>query len=451
MSGQVLLLWAIFTVTQLMITRKYMLLPIGQDEGIWLLWGVTGSRPYLDHVDCKPPGVHLWGLLLAKLGRKNIRAIKLLHHSAVAGCAAILGVLVHDVDAALAFAVLAHSIRLNGNHAWVEQLSAFFFAVTLVAPASLAVPSALLAVLCNTKLAVPALFFLGVRHGWSAGGLFALCAALGVAGIYIFKPRLLSAIFFGCFTVSQRMVKLRRQSGSGLLPPLDDHLGGALLLVVPALAAALVNSQDAALWGTALLYVLLNSLGRVWRPYHLIPLAAPVAVAAPDIAVFLVIADFAAAGFYLGDPLTRLRPWVGRRMHEARNVGRFLEAKEGSLWVSNAFTQIYVYAKKPPGRLPVEQVEIAPVIPERRLSGASTPRFSVIGPSSDPSILRDPGSYKTIFVCGLFSVLERGGECGNLTGGGPDARDGKNGGARRGVRSRMQYIRTSTEHPGMLT
>jgi hypothetical protein len=96
------------------------------------------------------------------------------------------------------------------------------------------------------------------------------------------------------------------------------------------------------------------------------------ASAAPPIALPIIITDFATNGLYLGDIVRRHRAEVSRYLKAAEKIGGRISAKTGRLWVYGPFTQLYVYARARPALLPVEQVEIRDVIPERRLDQTGT-------------------------------------------------------------------------------
>jgi hypothetical protein len=152
-------------------------------------------------------------------------------------------------------------------------------------------------------------------------------------------------------------------------------------------------------------YVVLNTLGRAWRPYHWIPLSAIVAVAAPPAAVLVLLAEWVTNGLYLGDIIGRTRPQVARLQEEAKFVGEMLRSMEGTLWVNNEYTQIYIYARKRPATGLVEQVEIRHVVPERRVkTGRSEPHLDnvVLGPGS---LLAVPVGYRVALIHGSFTIL----------------------------------------------
>jgi hypothetical protein len=394
---------ALVLAANLWIASCYSRLPIGQDEGIWLLWGTTGARPYLDHVDCKPPGVHVWGWLLARIARGDIATMKWLHHATIGLFAAAIVVATSSLEAGLAFTTLTHSVRVFGNHAWVEQLSAGFLALGLLSPS---IPSAgFLWIACgfNAKLAAPALLWLVLERRWLGLSAF-IALGLGTAAlVFALSPTLSRAIWYGAVTVPKRMVAWRKSIGESILPRIDLDLANALMVTMPLTILAIVSRPTLALWAPAALYGLVNLAGRSWRPYHFVPLAAFASVAEPHLAWVIFLADWVAAAGYRGDVIARARPSVARRMHQARQVGAHVRRLPGRLWVIEEFTQIYVYAGKRPASRIVEQVEIRHVIDDRR---AQVPfdaaDLVVLGPHT-PDLW--PQDFTTELVLGPFTVV----------------------------------------------
>src|SRR5215210_5501221 len=86
---------------------RYSRVPLGQDEGLWMLWGWTGAVPYRDHIDCKPPGIHLWLWMLARLTRRNITATRAITHLAIGAFAVSASIIAGDLKTGLLFTALA--------------------------------------------------------------------------------------------------------------------------------------------------------------------------------------------------------------------------------------------------------------------------------------------------------------------------------------------------------
>lgn len=378
--------------------------PLCMDEGLWLLWGFTGAVPYRDHVDCKPPGIHLWCWLLARATGRRPRLIKFLHLTAIGGFAVAATALTGRIEAGLLFTALAQSAWLQAQQAWVEPLSAGCLMLALLLDPWLAALCVALAVAFNLKLAPSGIVLLVARGAWlplaglAGGGLVAL------ALWRLWWPNGLRATWYGAITVARRMAAWRRERGQPILPTWSSYVATPLLLVAPAVAAALWANPDPVLWATVATYVVVNLFGRTWRPYHWIPLAV-VAVAAPPSAAFVLIADWLSNRGYLADASATTRDGVARRRYEVRALGRQLRALPGTLWLEDEHTQLYIYARKRPAFPFVEQVEIRHVAPERRASragGRAAPEIVVLGPNSIQVV---PRGYRRAFSQGVFTVL----------------------------------------------
>ena len=398
---------AVLVALNLWIAWRYSRLPLGQDEGLWMLWGFTGARPYRDHVDCKPPGIHLWLWLLSRLTRRNIALTKFLHFVLIGAFVIAAYKLSGSLNAGLLFTALAQSAWLRAYNAWVEPISSGFLLLALLLAPWPATFCLAIAVLFNLKLGPPGLLLMLLRGWW----LQLAAASLGCAAIlgvwFLVWPNSFRDVWYGSITVAYRMTRWRKQSGQGIFPRWDAYFTTPLLLVVPALASAILAHPDPVLWIVAATYIVLNALGRVWRPYHWIPLAAIAAVAAPPAAILVLLAEWIASGLYLGNVVGRIRPQVARLQEEAKVVGKKLRNMEGSLWVNDECTQIYIYAYKRPAIGLVEQVEIRHVVPERWVeTGRSDQRYDlvVLGPGSIRAV---PRGYHVVLLHGSFTVLAK--------------------------------------------
>ncbi len=354
----------------LWIAWRYSRLPLGQDEGLWMLWGWTGAVPYRDHVDCKPPGIHCWLWLLGRITGRNIGLTRFLHYVAV-GCAAVAVTLAADsLAAGLLFTILALSSFLDAHHAWVEQLGAVFLVAALLSSDPIAPLFLLLAIAFDLKL-VPSALVITLLNQWWTGAGFAIVILTGTLILCrVLAPRTLSAVWYSLVTVPRRMVQERKRRGGTVFPAWTRYFSTPLLLVGPSVVVGLSSRPSVSLWLAVLAYLIVNSVGRIWRPYHWIPFAAFCAASEPGplVAVAaLAIGEWAVAGAYFPDPEQARSQSVARAMNAARVVGLRLREQPGSLWVVGEFTQIYVYARKRPVRKAVDQVEIRDVVPERRI------------------------------------------------------------------------------------
>ncbi len=386
------------------IAWRYSRLPLGQDEGLWLLWGFTGARPYRDHVDCKPPGIHVWYWILAKLTGRNVALVRFFHVALIGAFAVLACLLSGNLHAGLIFTSLVQSAWLFAYHAPAEQVSAGFFMLALLAGPWLAALCLGLALFFNLKLA-PTAILLMLLHGWwiQLATAITLCALLGGAG-YLLYPQGIKAVWYSTISVSARLVRWRKGQGQHIVPRWDAYFATPLLLIAPAALASFMARPDPILWLAAATYITTNALGRVWRPYHWIPLAAILAVAATPYAAFILAADWISNGLYLGDIIGRTRPAVARMLDAARAVGVRLRLMQGTLMVNGEYTQIYIYARKRPATPLVEQVEIRHVVPERRYD-ARREEYPDLIVSGQNSIYAPPKEYKIALVHPPFQVL----------------------------------------------
>lgn len=406
MAGPVIARSAALAALNLWIAWRYSRLPLGEDEGLWMLWGFTGARPYLDDVDCKPPGIHLWLWLLARLSGRKIRLTKFLQHAAVGGFAIAAYRLSGSLNAGLIFTALAQSAWLRAYHAPLETTSAGFLLLALLLDPWPATICLALAVLFNLKLGPPGLLYMLLHGWWPELGAAALAATTIFALWILLWPSCFRAVAYGCITVSRRLVRTRQRGGQRIVPRWDPYLVTPMLLVVPAVCAAILARPDPILWTVAAAYIAVNLQGRVWRPYHWIPLAAFAAAAAPSAAILFLLADWITNGVYLGNVIDRTQPGTLQLGEDARAVGEALRLMRGALWVQDEQTQIYIYAGKRPAG-PVEQVEIRHVIPERkdrREQSRQQIDLLVLGPDSIPFA---PRGFRTTLVRGPFAVLTR--------------------------------------------
>ncbi len=347
------------------IAWRYSRLPVSQDEGLWMLWGFTGSRPYIDQVDCKPPGIHLWCWVFARITGFNPYACRLLQQLTLGAIAITAYCLSGNLSTALCFIIVAQSAWFQGYFAWVEAISAGLWFLAFYCAPSLAMGLLVLAWLFNLKLVLPTIVFALLR-GWFAEVAAALLLlALAVLVLYFVAPVLARALWYGCVTVPKRLVQMRARNARWTLHRLDAKVLVPLLIIVALAISGGMHRFDASAWAGAAVYLGVNATGRVWRPYHWIPLAPVLAFAAPPIALTMVVVDLVTNGLYLGDIVARQRPVVSRYLKAAQNIGNGIFGNAGRLWVYGQFTQLYIYARSRPALLPVEQVEIRYVIPER--------------------------------------------------------------------------------------
>jgi len=79
-----------------------------------------------------------------------------------------------------------------------------------------------------------------------------------------------------------------------------------------------------------------------------------------------VIVEWVSSGFYLGDIWLRFYDGLKDMNDLAKAVGEWLKDKDGTLWVQDIHTGIYIYARKPVLFGMAEQIEIRETAKERR-------------------------------------------------------------------------------------
>jgi hypothetical protein len=109
MTSQVLTVAALNT----WVAWRFSRIPIGQDVAMWMLWGMTGARPYRDFVDCKPPGIHTWIWALSRLTGRRVGSTALLHHLTIGAIAVGLTALTGKLEAGILFTALGQSVWLH--------------------------------------------------------------------------------------------------------------------------------------------------------------------------------------------------------------------------------------------------------------------------------------------------------------------------------------------------
>ncbi len=396
----------LLSALNLWIAWRYSRLPLGQDEGLWMLWGFTGALPYRDYVDCKPPGIHLWLWFLSRLTGRNIALAKFLHFLVIGGFAIAAYILSGNMYTGLLFTALAQSAWLRAYHEWIEPLSGGFLLLAFLLNPWLATCSLAIVMLFNLKLGIPGVVLMILRGWWLQLAVAGLGGAVLLGSWVLLWPNSFRDVWYGSITVAYRMTQWRKQNGQHILPRWDEYFATPLLLVVPTLAAAILSRPDPVLWIPATVYVIINTLGRAWRPYHWIPLAAMAAVAAPPAAILVFLTEWVTNAVYLGDIIGRTRPQVARLQKIARSVGKKIRNMEGSLWVNNEYTQIYIYARKRPALSGlVEQVEIRHVVPERRRKSDGDELHGAIIVHGPGVPLAVPWGYRVAMIHDPFTVL----------------------------------------------
>jgi hypothetical protein len=379
---------------------------IGPDEGIWLLTGITGAKYGCDYVDCKPPGIHFYMWLLAKLTGRRVPIMKFLHHAIIGAIAVCVYYLTGSLSSGLMATALLQSAWFLAYQSWVDALGSAFLLLGVLLPPYPALVCFAIATLFNIKMAVPALVW-GITQHWFVemaivilGGLFVLNA------IYIYRPAWIDTTVYQAVTVAARLTTYRKQIFQNTF---NSTWAVSMLLVIPTLLAAVQARTSIALWVVFAVYALLNAAGRTWRPNHWLPLSL-MAAAAPPLtwSVLILLMEWISTRAYWGNIWLTTYPGIVQELLEAKAIGEVLRDKPGTLWVNTLHTQIYIYAQKKPMYNMVQQVEIADVIPERAAQRDQAlrklaPTIIVLGPLSVPA--REIQGYRLLSQTTHFAVV----------------------------------------------
>lgn len=399
---------ALIVLLNIWIAIRYAKQAIGPDEGIWLLWGFTGAKPYRDFVDCKPPGIHLWMWLLAKLTGRRLELVKLIHHLAM-GCFPVAAYLLSgELSVGLLATALLQSAWLLAYQSWMDAISGGFLLLAVLLPPTPATVCIGLAVFFNLKAAVPGALWM-LLSGWWLQILGAGIVACGIAGTWmVVWPTYWHAMWFSAVTVSRRMLDYRKQFDT----PWEEwgwHWSVPLLLIVPVLVVCFLTRPDPVLWLTVVAYIVFNAGGRVWRPNHWLPLTLVVVTAPPlEFAIGILAMEWIASRFYLGSVWQVTYPGIWLDLCAAKQIGERLRDEAGDLWVNTIHTQIYIYAAKKPKHGMVEQVEIKNCIPHHverreRLLRSYPPEWIVVGPGGTPA--QSVNGYRQKLAIDNFMIL----------------------------------------------
>lgn len=394
-------IWLIAALN-LYVALRYMRQNIGPDEAIWLLWGVTGARPYYDFWDCKPPGIFLWMKLLGLITGGRWQWMKLLHHIAVGvGC---IGVYLYtgSLGAALLATAVLQSAWFFAFQSWIDAISGLFLLLMCVAPPWAAAIYAALACFFSVKSGPPAAIVLFGYGYFIPTAVVAGIGFLAIAGLALVNMDLLRRIWYGTFEIPRRMAKHR-------IPLLwTNYLATPLLLVIPLVMLSIYAGISPVILLACASYAILNTFGRVWRSNHMLPLAMLAAcLPSPGLAALYLLFEMVSAGFYLGDVWVTVYPNIVGPLVTSRALGEELASQKGTLWVNNWWTQIYIYARKRPF-YGARQMEITGIIeetvkPELQRVIDNPPDVIVLGPGG--AQVDVPRHYHNIGKIPPFEVL----------------------------------------------
>lgn len=395
---------ALIAAINLYIAWRYAVQPVGPDEGIWLLWGMTGARPYREYQDCKPPGIHAEMWLLAKLTRRNITWMKFIHHAVIGGLVVGAMAVTGSLGLGLLATAMLQSSRLFAFQSWMDAMSGALLLFGMTLPPMIGIWLIGMAVCYNVKMAVPGAVYMALTNAWVPLAIGAGTGFLTLTAWQIFFRAEFDDMIYSVFTIPARMKQYRKWQLWG-----DEQAIATMFVVLAVGICVATGSLPLPVGAAALAYAAFNAWGKVWRPNHSLALAI-VALARPDptLAGLLLLAEMVSAKMLTGNVWTSVYPAIAPYLLEAKYLGEKLKEKPGSLWVDSFFTQVYAYSQKPPTTGMVEQLEIRDVAWEMRTRRdaalrANPPDMVVIG---EGAISWEPRGYKTRLQIGNFFLLE---------------------------------------------
>jgi len=289
------------------VAYRYSKSEIDPDLALFNMAAFTGSWYGRDFIDCKPPAIHLWFWLLAKIVGKNIQRVRFAHHFLLGACGILVAYLTNSFWNGLAFTVLINSAWVYAFHGNVGQVPAVAVAIALVAPSGwIAVAALGLAVFFEPKLLLTLILIVALQGYWIPALVYLAAAAI----LLLLIPRQwLRWTWESSFTIPKRMGKLRVEHRlyADWVPWYSSQ---AMLYILPWVYLAVVARPEWQYWLPAVAYALMIGYSKVIRQNHMLPLVAWIVCAgiSPLAILALVALDFVSAGLYLGDIWLRHSP-----------------------------------------------------------------------------------------------------------------------------------------------
>jgi hypothetical protein len=397
----------LFVGINLFYTWRYAGLNIDPDFALFNMAGQVGSWYGKDFVDCKSPLVHFWFWLLSKVW-PSVYGVRFLHHFITGVPGIIYTLITGDIWGGLAFIVMIHSGFLYAFHGNVGDIPAGLILIALaVGNPWIAVGLFCLAVLYEPKLIVAFLPWVALYGFWWQAGAALGLGLVAALAIWYFKHPWWEILMEANIIIPKRMAKRRK----GVYRWMPQFTAMAVLYLGAWVVASTFDGVDLFYFIPALIYFLFNFLGSVVRPNHLLPLVGFISASGipPALVVGLSVVDFAAAGFYFGDIWFRFYPGLRDVIQASKQAGEYLKDRDGTLWVSSMFSEIYIWAKKPILYGMTEQIEISQVANERRKIvrtrlANNPPRYIVEEPGYGLGF--DKAGYKPIAKNDYFIVYE---------------------------------------------
>jgi len=363
MYQSIMLLLLLFAIN-LYFAWRYAPMDIEPDFALFNMAGQTGAWYGRDFVDCKSPLVHIWFWLLSKIWR-SVYGVRFLHFALNGVPGLIYTAMTGDFWGGLAFVILIHSGFLYAFHGNVGDIPAglILLALTVGSP-WLAVGLFAAAVVYEPKLIVAFLPWAILGGYWTQLAAVSGIGLLAAWAIWYFKHEWWEWLVEANWTIPSRMNRNRK----GLYDFMPHFTATGLVYAGMWIAAAVIHNPELRFWVPAVSFLLLQFMGRVIRPNHLIPLVGWIAASgmSPAWTIALCSVDVLSAGLYLGDLWARFYPGLRNVIKEAREIGTWLAKKPGTLWVNSMYSEVYIWSGKRPIYGMTEQVEVSTAATERR-------------------------------------------------------------------------------------
>lgn len=390
---------------------RYSIIDIDPDQAMYMFESMGVGWYGKDYIDCKSPAIHIWFWIISKIVGRNIVRIRFTHYFLIGMSSLLVFWLTGSFLIALAFLVMVNSGWLwafNGN---VGQIPAVLVVVGLASGNDIVLSLLLLvAVFFEPKLIVAALIMAVVGLWWWYIPLAWLGGVI-LFGLYNYWNDVYRWLIEGNLAVPKAMTK-RRFELHKIKAWMTWPASVVYMYILPWLFVAVYNKPDVIYWLPVLAYLVLIHIGLEVRPNHLLPIVGWIALALPDVTLVLALiaADWISGGFYW--------QWIWRRFYRqladanaaAKLVGLKLKELQGTIWVNDMHSGVYLYAEKPVPYGLAEQIEIREVSHKRRkrmveLWRASPADYVVTGVSHD--IEFNGKGYKLIGQADTMRIFEK--------------------------------------------
>jgi hypothetical protein len=347
------------------VSWQYSKTDIDPDWAMFNLAGFTGSWYGRDFVDCKSPGVHIWYWLISKVVGADIAKVKFTNHFLVGIVSVVIYFMTGQFWAALAYLTLINSGWLMTFHGNVGQIPAALISIGMASGSKwLEGAMTFIATGYEPKLLFS---FITIIVGYKLWYMIPIVIILSIIVFFVIPYDWYVWLIEGNLTIPKRMAKLRKDLKL-YNNPMPWYTARGYLHILPWLLVGIYYKPNIMYWLPAFVYLILSHIGLAVRPNHLIILIPWVVFAGipMEFVLGLVIIEWITSWFYIGDLWLRFYYGLADANKEAKRMGEFLRDKEGTMWVQDMHSGIYIYARKPIMYGLAEQIEIREVARERR-------------------------------------------------------------------------------------